>query len=169
MHLYDESNIDQIIRSKYVAEDFDEELNKQICDLLCDPQNMNIVIYSQKFEGQTESEAPWYKTKYSIAPFSEQLVGKLTNPNPKENSKPLGLPPHNKLIPKNFDILDKKEDHSKEPILLKQWGNDSELWYKKDDKFERPKAIVVTKFYSKDCNYGSDPEARVFTNLWQHV
>ena len=65
------------------------------------------------------------------------------------NKKKLGLPPANNLIPKNFDILEKNELYSVKPTLLKQW-EDTDLWYKKDDKFERPKAIVSMKIYTND-------------------
>lgn len=80
-------------------------------------------------------------------------------------SKKLDLPPANTLIPKNFTVLEKDEEHSKKPMLLKQW-DDTDLWYKKDDKFLRPKAIVAMKLFTNDNGFGSDMKARVFANLW---
>lgn len=89
----------------------------------------------------------------------------MTNPNCEIKSKKLGLPPANNLIPKNFDILPKNEECSKKPILLKQW-DDTDLWYKKDDQFEKPKAHVNLKIYTSDCEYGQNAKARVFTTVW---
>jgi secreted Zn-dependent insulinase-like peptidase len=95
----------------------------------------------------------------------------MKNPQVAEdNGKKLSLPPYNPLIPKSFDIFDKKEEHSKQPFLLKKWeDSQTELWYKKDDKFERPKAIVSLQVYTNDCMYGPNPKARVFVHLWEEV
>jgi secreted Zn-dependent insulinase-like peptidase len=49
--------------------------------------------------------------------------------------------------------------------LLKQWEN-TDLWYKKDDKFLRPKAEVNLKLYTSDCDFGSSTEGRLFANVW---
>lgn len=123
---------------------------------------------SKSFEGQTTEVEEWYSTKYSIAPFSEELKKKMTNPSLTITSKKLDLPPPNNLIPKNFDILAKNEDQSAKPKLVKQW-DDTDLWYKKDDKFERPKASVNLKFFTQDCDLGLKPESRIFVNVWQAV
>ena len=80
----------------------------------------------------------------------------------------LGLPRPNILIPKNFDILPKNAEFSKKPTLLKQWP-DADLWYKKDDKFDRPKSDVSLKIYTKDCHLGEKPEARAFANMWTAI
>jgi len=50
------------------------------------------------------------------------------------------LPTKNKLLPKDFDLLKGKGE--KEPIELKKWA-DTTLWYKKDDKFKIPKAVIT--------------------------
>lgn len=87
------------------------------------------------------------------------------HPNVEIKRKGLELPPKNNLIPKNFDILAKNKEYSSEPILLKQW-DDTDLWYKKDDKFDRPKSEVSMKIYTNDCELGVTLESRVFVNLW---
>lgn len=72
------------------------------------------------------------------------------------------------MVPKNFDILPKNEEYSAKPILLKQW-DDTDLWYKKDDKFDRPKSEISMKIYTNDCELGTTLESRVFVNLWAHI
>lgn len=80
----------------------------------------------------------------------------------------MDLPPSNTLIPKNFDILPKAPEMSQKPTLLT--SNDNyDLWYLKDDKFERPKAYVSLKIYTGDCLLGKDPKARTFVNLWSEI
>jgi secreted Zn-dependent insulinase-like peptidase len=82
--------------------------------------------------------------------------------------KKLGLPPVNNLIPKNFGILAKNKEYSETPQLLKQWPG-ADLWYKKDDKFDRPKSVVSMKIYTKDCDLGTKPESHVFMNMWANM
>ena len=59
----------------------------------------------------------------------------------------LGLPPKNLFIPKNLEVLTPNEEDSKMPKLIKEYPGDTEVWYMKDDKFERPKAIVNARIY----------------------
>ena len=57
---------------------------------------------------------------------------------------------------------------SKKPILVQQW-NDSDLWYKQDDKFKSPIAKINLKIYTNDCMYGHSPEGRVFAEIWNSI
>jgi secreted Zn-dependent insulinase-like peptidase len=43
------------------------------------------------------------------------------------------------------------------------------LWYKKDDKFERPKSIITMKIYTGDCEMSKTIESRVFVKVWTAV
>lgn len=108
-------------------------------------------IRSKLFEGKTDKEAEHYNTKYSIEPLSEELKNIIKNPKSSTEKKKLGHPPQNNLIAKNFDVLPEKKEMSAKPFLLKSWDECTDLWYKKDDKFERPKAAVSCKIYTNDC------------------
>jgi insulysin len=133
---------------------------------LCKPDTLNIILRSKSFEGQTTDVEEWYSTKYSVAPFSDELKKKIISPACPITSKKLDLPPANNLIPKNFDILAKNEEQSALPKLIGKDWNDTDLWYKKDDKFERPKASVNLKFYTQDCDLGLNADSRIFVNVW---
>ena len=61
----------------------------------------------------------------------------------------MGLPPKNTLLPKNLDIIPPVEEQSKVPVLVKEWEGDTEVWHMKDDKFNRPKAMISIKLYPK--------------------
>jgi len=80
----------------------------------------------------------------------------------------LDLPPANPLLPKNLDVLPESDD-AKKPVLLKQWADDTDLWYMKDNKFLRPKGMVSLKIYSGDCEFGRTPQGRVFAELWNSI
>ena len=85
---------------------------------LCDPANMNILIRSKSFEGQTDEILRWYNTKYEKRPFSEDLLKLMRMPNVPIRHKKLDLPPPNLFLPKNFDILPPDELLSKKPSLI---------------------------------------------------
>jgi secreted Zn-dependent insulinase-like peptidase len=55
------------------------------------------------------------------------------------------------MIPKNFDVLPENKEKSEKPTLVFQDGN-NDLWYHKDDKFERPKAVVQAAIYVDQNN-----------------
>ena len=67
-----------------------------------------------------------------------------------DNGKNLDLPPFNNLIATNFDILPEDASLSARPLLVQQWDGIADLWYKKDDKFKKPKGIIGCKIYTSD-------------------
>lgn len=50
-------------------------------NLIADPSNLNIYLKSKKVENETNLVDPWYNTKYSKAPFSDELMSRMKNPN----------------------------------------------------------------------------------------
>jgi len=89
----------------------------------------------------------------------------MNSPKCEIKKNKLDFPPANNMIPKNFDLLDEMADLSGKPSLVKSWDN-TELWYKKDDKFKRPKSIINMKIYTLDNDYSKSIEGRLFANLW---
>jgi len=81
----------------------------------------------------------------------------------------LDLPPPNNLIPTNFDILAEDSSLSARPQLVQQWDGIADLWYKKDDKFKKPKGIVGCKVYTADLGFSSSAETSVFAEVWKRM
>mmetsp|Transcript_24151 Transcript_24151/g.37096 ORF Transcript_24151/g.37096 Transcript_24151/m.37096 type:complete len:246 (-) Transcript_24151:1074-1811(-) len=168
MQIMDESNIDQILRSKYIIDEFDESKIAALGDTLCDPANANILLRSKSFEGKLQQEEYWYKTKFDNAPIESGLFERMSLPNLGSEGSLLGLPPKNILVPKNFDILPKNPKDSAKPALAKKW-EDTDLWFKKDDQFERPKTKASLKIYTNDNNFSNTAQSRVFVHVWNNV
>lgn len=61
----------------------------------------------------------WYGTKYKVTPFTDSLKEKMANPQCEIKSKKLDLPPVNNMIPTKFDVLEKDEQASAKPHILK--------------------------------------------------
>jgi secreted Zn-dependent insulinase-like peptidase len=111
---------------------------------------------------------PFYGTAYSIEPFSDALKEKMANPKVKEGAA-LGLPPKNTLLPQNLEVLPKSEEDSEVPKKIKEYAGESEVWYMKDDKFERPKAIVNMKLYPHKGllqGLGLTAEGKMIAEVW---
>ena len=52
-------------------------------------------------------------------------------------------------------------------MLVKQWEDVADLWYKKDDKFKKPKATVACKIYTDDLMFGQSTQTTVFAEMWK--
>lgn len=144
--------------------------------MLAEPTNLNIYLRSKTFtpEEHCPIEDPWYFTKYGKEQFSESLLSLMSNPNvertQQNKKKKLDLPPQNNLLPKNIDVLPVVQDEAaKKPVLLRQWADDTDLWYMKDEKFLRPKGMVSLKIYTGDCEFGRTAKGRVFAELWNQI
>jgi secreted Zn-dependent insulinase-like peptidase len=103
-----------------------------------------------------------------LAELPEKLMEKAKSMKFDKSRCPFKLPEKNIMIPKNFQILEADEKYSNKPILLQQWI-ETDLWYKKDDKYQRPKAIVEMKIYTNDNGFGQNIKGRLFAHLWQRI
>jgi secreted Zn-dependent insulinase-like peptidase len=136
-------------------------------EIIADPSNCFVTVRSKEFQGKTDQEEYYYKTPYSKGSIHENgLFEKLKNPQVPDGE--MGMPPHNNLFPSNFDLLAKDEQFSKAPLLLRN-SEGIDLWYEKDDKFEKPKAVFNLKYYTSDLGLGSSLQGRVFAELWDGV
>jgi secreted Zn-dependent insulinase-like peptidase len=54
MQILDESNMDQILRSNYIVDEFSHEKLKNIGDILCDPAKLNILLRAKSIESDTD-------------------------------------------------------------------------------------------------------------------
>jgi len=117
MHIFNDENISQLNRSRYVVDEFKPELLQQIAESLCDPKGLNILMRSQSFKDTdlvSETEE-WYGTKYKVTQFTDSLNSKIASPKCVIKQKKLDLPPLNNMIPTNFDVLEKDEKYSQKP------------------------------------------------------
>lgn len=168
MHLFkNPEEMSNLIRHSYMALEFDVNRTKELAGYLADPSNTMCFVTSQSFDVATlPLKEKWYNIDFSREKYSEDLLNKMKTPVVANNGKNLDLPPVNSLLPKNFDILPNDETISAKPILLQQW-EESDLWIKKDDKFNKPKATIQCKIYTSDLYFGQTPKARVFALMWQ--
>ena len=54
MQTHNEDNIDEILRSKYVVDEFDKAKVQDVIDRICDPSNLQIMISAKQLEEVTD-------------------------------------------------------------------------------------------------------------------
>ena len=130
---------EDVLTGSYLIKEFDEELIKKYLNLL-NIENCNIYIFSKIYENECNLIEKWYETKYNKEKFTFSLNDII---NYKCNHK-LDYPPKNLFIPNNFDILPiMNENMTVYPEkILNDYDKDYEVWYKQDNIFKLPKAII---------------------------
>jgi secreted Zn-dependent insulinase-like peptidase len=129
-------------------------------------------LRSKTFEatGECTSEDRYFGTKYVKAPYPASLLEAMKNPAKLiQPEAKLGLPPVNPLLPKNLELVPADPEYAQVPKLVQEWESDTEVWYMKDDKFERPKAIINVKVYSGKGllqELGITAEGRMLAEVW---
>jgi insulysin len=112
----------------------------------------------------------WFGTKYCLSDYTPELLSIMSNPNLHYPGIKVGLPPKNTLLPNRLDIEPEETEYSRVPKKIKEWQGDTEVWYKKDDKFKRPKAFINIKIYPHGglhANLGKTVEGKMFAEIWE--
>ena len=169
-HFTTPQDMEQVIRHSYTSDEYKPELLSQIVDLLADPQKCIVLLSSKSFEDDSlPLTQKWYKFNYNLEKFSQERLSELGAATVPDNGKPLDLPKPNNLIAENFDLLPEDKSFSAQPQCIQRWEGLADLWYKKDDKFKKPKGIIACKIYTSDLELGVTPLTSVFAEVWKRV
>ena len=77
-----------LIRSRYIADEFDQDRCAEFAGLLSDPKNCLALVSSKSFEDSTlPNHEKWYKFDYSLEKFDKSLLGSLNAPEVTDNGK----------------------------------------------------------------------------------
>ena len=168
MHLFETpQEMENLIRSSYTTLDFDATKVQELANLIADPTNTMCFVTAKSFKTEDLTlKEKWYNLDYSSEGYGTDLLNQMKNPVVADNGKKLDLPPINNFLPKNFDILPEDATVSTNPVKIHDFEN-IDFWYKKDDKFKKPKGIISAKIYTSDLYFGQTPKARVFGIMWQ--
>jgi len=154
-----------ILNGNYIFENFDENLIKRTLQQF-DLSNMNIYLSSRIYEEKCILTEQWYGTKYSKEPLPLNLVNAFRS-SEKNYNHILDYPPENKFIAKTFDLKELSNKDIKHPVLIDK--NDSrEIWFKQDNIFCLPKAMIYLQIYlKKDILPTADYS--VISNIWNNI
>ncbi|XP_063900735.1 insulin-degrading enzyme-like [Zophobas morio] len=158
MHYYPK---ECLLGAPYLFYEYNPELIVS-CLRLLTPEALRLTVVSPLFQGHTTEIESIYGTQYSSEDIDPELLVLLSTDSPNEE---LFLPSRNNFIPTNFEIvpLDNQHEH---PVLVSSEGN-SQLWFKQDDKFFLPKAIVLAGITSKAAYL--NPTEAVLSHLFVEI
>ncbi|CUM65732.1 uncharacterized protein PRCAT00003380001 [Priceomyces carsonii] len=123
--------------SSSIVREFDSQKIQQYGEYL-NPKNIKLTLVSQNLEGLDKKEK-WYGTEYSINSLPNSLSQALQTITLNNQ---FNLPKKNEFIPNDFTISKMKlKLPLTHPYLITN-NNKFHIWYKQDDRFEVPKAII---------------------------
>lgn len=165
-HRFTTRHPEYILNGDYVFENYDENLIKKTLDQF-DISKMNIYLTSRSYEEKCDLTEKWYCTKYTKQPLPDNLVYAFKHGSQKKYNHILDYPPENKFIAKSFDMKDIINKDAKFPELLEKNEN-REIWFKQDNVFLLPKAIIYLQIYLKK-DILPTAEYSVISSIWNNI
>ncbi|KAI5707248.1 hypothetical protein M8J75_016018 [Diaphorina citri] len=160
LHLYP---LNEILVAPYMLTEYKPDLISDLLNRLR-PDNMRLALVAKQFEPLCDKVEPWYGTKYTRQPMSEEQLTKWTNKWTKVSSNDaFHLPAPNEFIATDFSLLPSDPDISPHPTIL----YNSPLiraWHKQDDEYRVPKLNASFEFISPYAYL--DPECTNMTHLF---
>ncbi|KYM94749.1 Insulin-degrading enzyme [Cyphomyrmex costatus] len=134
--------MNEILCAECIYPEWRPDLIEEIMTYLT-PQNVRIHVVAKAYEDIADETERWYGTKYKKMKISKETMEMW---NSAAFNDDLKLPPRNKFIATTFDIKP-QTNIEKFPIILEDTSF-VRLWYKKDDEFLVPKAIMNFDIFS---------------------
>ncbi|XP_017301100.1 insulin-degrading enzyme [Diaphorina citri] len=156
LHLYP---LNEILVAPYMLTEYKPDLISDLLNRLR-PDNMRLALVAKQFEPLCDKVEPWYGTKYTRQPMSEEQLTKWTNVS---SNDAFHLPSPNEFIATDFSLLPSDPDISPHPTIL----YNSPLiraWHKQDDEYRVPKLNASFEFISPYAYL--DPECTNMTHLF---
>jgi insulysin len=157
---------EDVLTGAYIYDSLNEELiNKYLQSLKVD--NLNIYLISKDVDKDTNLTERWYGTKYSKEKFGSDFVSRHCDPKTHHDcSHSLDYPPENVFIPQNLNILSHDKTCQHPEKLVDEEG--LVVWYKKDDTFKLPKAMVLCQIYTNK-SFRHHTEYETLAYLWNSI
>uniref|UniRef100_A0A646QDK3 Insulin-degrading enzyme n=1 Tax=Hemiscolopendra marginata TaxID=943146 RepID=A0A646QDK3_9MYRI len=140
LHMYP---MEEVLCGAYLMPDYNPDHINMVLEKLI-PEKIRIAVVGKKYQSVVNQTELWYGTEYYIEDIPEETLEKWKNAGFNNN---FSLPPRNEFIPTNFELVSQNEEKSPLPQLLKN-SPITRLWYKQDDEYLLPKAVLNFEFVS---------------------
>jgi len=162
---------EDVLYGKYRLDSFQPELITKVLDYM-NPKNFRCAVMAQIYEGKTDRVCKYYDAAYSVEKISPEQIQKWEDIAVHAE---LHLPNVNEFIPDSLEVVvpktkTKKEEGVEEvkavPTIVKD-NNLIRVWYKPDDTFFLPKAVLKVAMSSPiaACTPASCNDLEMFTML----
>jgi len=164
-------DINDALSAGYLIETYDEKLIKDTINQLT-LSNMTIYLHSQDFKEECTLKEPIYGTNYYKTKCPTNIV-EICNSDLKDiklsSNHILDYPPSNNFIPKDFSIHEVEGGgNNKYPKKILDDGKNV-VWFKQDDIFKLPKAIVYVQVYFNAMEFLPYREIETISYIWSSI
>jgi insulysin len=143
---------ENILDVNYINDQYSDDVVDLFKRLLMNfnKHNSLVIISSKKYESIAIKEEYYYKINYidKLMPSKYGSEFTLHTTNDKKKVLDVRLPDSNKWIP-GSDKLKLINQNIDQGIQKQKISNNINLWYKKDDTFDRPEIIISINIFSK--------------------
>lgn len=150
-----EQDISKIIKHSYLKEMLDKDLIESLSNMFCKPERMNIYLQSKSLKDECIIQEDFMMTKFFVEEIPPSLLQAIKEPAKivSQKNQKLDFPIKNHLLPSSFEIKTVDPKFSGSPNNISIW-KDVDVWFKQDEMFQHPKAIVQMKLYTSDLGFG---------------
>ncbi|KAJ0170064.1 hypothetical protein K1T71_014670 [Dendrolimus kikuchii] len=162
VHLSQEFPMEDVLSAYYIMTEWRPELIEELLALLT-PENVRVGIVPRCFADKCTQSEPWYRTKYMQEDIEEPTIKQWKS---AKSVASLHLPPPNEFIPTKLDLEraeTKRIRFGVAPTIIKDTPL-IRLWFKKDDEFHLPKAVLTFSLVSPLAYF--DPTNYNLTSIW---
>jgi len=160
-----ECELEEVLKYDYHMGQFNSSFVKSIQDSLT-ADNCIVYLSSKSLDlGSDVEHEPHYGTSFKSSNLSPLETDLLNGQTPSKYSPSFRLPSPNRYIPNNLQLLRETSPSAKKPEqILKRVEGD--LWYRFDESFELPKAVLNVAVFDNTFNHFTDPLQRIYYSLW---
>jgi insulysin len=128
-----------LVASHFTSKPFEAGLIASACQSLS-VRKMRVSLISKDFAGLTDCKETWFGVDYKVDKVDIKDACEACVPDSK-----LSFPRRNRFVPRDFRVLVRSESKVESSGLFPKKiysSATSQLWYKADDEFKQPKAML---------------------------
>lgn len=135
--------LEEALCGGYLLSEFKPELIDMVLSHLI-PQNIRIAVVGKALSEKVTCTEKWYGTCYKMEEIDPGLLEQWQSAGLNDQ---LHLPTKNEFVPTSFDLFKDVQPVSRLPEMISETSL-ARIWYKQDDEFKLPKAVIHTELFS---------------------
>nr|XP_045607622.1 insulin-degrading enzyme-like [Procambarus clarkii] len=135
--------LEEVLCGGYLLSEFKPELIDMVLGHLI-PQNIRIAVVGKALSEKVTCTEKWYGTCYKMEDIDPALLEQWQSVGLNDQ---LRLPMKNEFVPTCFDLYKDVQPVSSLPEMISETPL-ARVWYKQDDEFKLPKAVIYTELFS---------------------
>ncbi|XP_066956310.1 insulin-degrading enzyme [Macrobrachium rosenbergii] len=133
----------EVLCGGYLLSEYKPELIEKVLDCLT-PSNIRIAVVGKVLADKVTEKEKWYGTEYKMDSLCKEQLDLWESAGSNDL---LHLPNKNEFVPSSFDLLKEDKGVSSLPEMVMECPL-ARVWYKQDDEFKLPKAVVYMELFS---------------------